>query len=146
MTKVPVLIAGGGPAGLALAIELGMAGIECLLVERRDGSLSVPKMSGLSVRSMEFNRRWGISEKVKRTGWPQTRPNDFIYCTSMIGWELTHVKIPPYTQKKPPPPPEPDCGCAQIFYDPILLERVRSLPSVTLRHMTSLDSFTQDAN
>src|SRR5690349_708406 len=52
---IPVLIAGGGPVGLALAIELGMAGIECLVVERRDGTISIPKMSGLSIRSMEFN-------------------------------------------------------------------------------------------
>ncbi len=42
-------------------------------------------MSGLSIRSMEFNRRWGIAEKVKRAGWPQTHPNDFVYCTSMVG-------------------------------------------------------------
>jgi 2-polyprenyl-6-methoxyphenol hydroxylase-like FAD-dependent oxidoreductase len=144
MTKTRVLIAGGGPVGLALAIELGMAGIDCLLIERRDGSVTVPKMSGLSIRSMELNRRWGIAEKAKRAGWPQTRPNDFVYCTSMIGPELTRIRIPPYVDKHPPFTPEPDCGCAQIFYDPLLLERVRSLPSVTLRHQTSLDSFVQD--
>jgi 2-polyprenyl-6-methoxyphenol hydroxylase-like FAD-dependent oxidoreductase len=146
MAKIPVLIAGGGPVGLALAVELGLSGINCLLVERRDGSLSVPKMSGLSVRSMELNRRWGIAEKAKRAGWPQTRPNDFVYCTNMIGPVLTRVKIPPYAEKRPPFTPEPDCGCAQIFYDPILLEKVRSLPSVTLRHQTSLDRFEQDEN
>ena len=144
MAKIPVLIAGGGPVGLALAIELGMAGIVCTLVERRDGSVTVPKMSGLSVRSMELNRRWGIAEKVKLTGWPQTRPNDFVYCTSMIGQELTRIRIPAYVDKRPPFTPEPDCGCAQIFYDPILLEKARSLPSVTLRHLTNLDSFAQD--
>jgi 2-polyprenyl-6-methoxyphenol hydroxylase-like FAD-dependent oxidoreductase len=145
MTQIPVLIAGGGPVGLALAVELGLSGIACTLVERRDGSLSVPKMSGLSVRSMELNRRWGIAEQVKRKGWPQTRPNDFVYCTNMIGPALTRVRIPPYIDKHPPHTPEPDCGCAQIFYDPILLERVRGLPAVTLRHLTSLDSFEQDA-
>lgn len=143
--KIPVLIAGGGPVGLALAIELGMAGIASMLVERRDGTVSVPKMSGLTIRSMELNRRWGIAEKVKRAGWPQTRPNDFVYCTSMTGPVLTRVRIPPYIDKHPPFTPEPDCGCAQIFYDPILLERVRSLPSVELRHQTSLESFEQDA-
>ena len=94
-----------------------------------------------------MNRRWGIAEKrTKRNGWPQTRPNDFEYCTNMIGPSLTRVRIPPYVNKHPPHTPEPDCGCAQIFYDPILLERVRGLPSVTLRHMTSLDAFEQDAS
>ena len=133
MAKIPVLIAGGGPVGLALAVELGRSGVACTLVERRDGSLSVPKMSGLSVRSMELNRRWGIAEKVKRNGWPQTRPNDFEYCTSMIGPSLTRVRIPPYVDKHPPHTPEPDCGCAQIFYDPIL----------TFAGWRQIDSFNQ---
>jgi 2-polyprenyl-6-methoxyphenol hydroxylase-like FAD-dependent oxidoreductase len=143
---IPVLIAGGGPVGLALAVELGMAGIPCTLVERRDGSVSVPKMSGLSIRSMEFNRRWGIAEEVKRAGWPQTHPNDFVYCTSMVGYELARKKMPRYVDQHPPFTPEPGCGCAQIFYDPILLRRARALPNVTLRHLEGLDSFTQDSD
>jgi 2-polyprenyl-6-methoxyphenol hydroxylase-like FAD-dependent oxidoreductase len=141
---IPVLIAGGGPVGLALAIELGTAGIACTLVEKRDGTLHVPKMSGLSIRSMEFNRRWGIAEKVKRAGWPQTHPNDFVYCTSMVGYELARHRVPSYVDQKVPFTPEPSCGCAQIFYDPILLERARGLPSVTIRHQVGLDAFTQD--
>jgi 2-polyprenyl-6-methoxyphenol hydroxylase-like FAD-dependent oxidoreductase len=142
--EIPVLIAGGGPVGLALAVELGMAGIPCTVLERRDGTLSVPKMSGLSIRSMELNRRWGIAEEVKRAGWPQTHPNDFVYCTSVTGHELTRFKVPSYAETKLPFTPEPGAGCAQIFYDPILLERARTLETVTLRHRTSLESFSQD--
>ena len=141
---IPVLIAGGGPVGLALAVELGRAGITCTLVEKRDGTLSVPKMSGLSVRSMEFNRRWGIAERVKGAGWPRTHPNDFVYCTSMVGYELARRRIPSYDDTKIPYTPEPSCACAQIFYDPILLGHARSLPSLTIRHRVSLESFTQD--
>jgi 2-polyprenyl-6-methoxyphenol hydroxylase-like FAD-dependent oxidoreductase len=143
---IPVLIAGGGPVGLALAIELGMAGIPCTVVERRDGSVSVPKMSGLSIRSMELNRRWGIAEKAKRAGWPQTHSNDMVYCTSMVGYELARAKFPAYVDLHLPFTPEPQCACAQIFYDPILLERARSLPAVTIRHFTSLAAFTQDGD
>jgi 2-polyprenyl-6-methoxyphenol hydroxylase-like FAD-dependent oxidoreductase len=141
---LPVLIAGGGPVGLALAIELGMSGIAVTVVEKRDGKIGVPKMSGLSIRSMELNRRWGIAEKAKRAGWPQTHPNDFVYCTSMAGFELARRRIPSYVEQDLPFTPEPSCGCAQIFYDPILLERARGLPNVTLRHRVSLESFTQD--
>jgi 2-polyprenyl-6-methoxyphenol hydroxylase-like FAD-dependent oxidoreductase len=144
--NIPVLIAGGGPVGLALAIELGMAGIACTVLERRDGSIGIPKMSGLSIRSMEFNRRWGIAEQVKNTGWPKTHPQDMVYCTSMVGYELTRRRIPAYVDDKLDYTPEPRVACAQIFYDPILLAKARSLPTVTIRHMTSLDSFTQDAS
>ncbi len=141
---IPVLISGGGPVGLALAVELGSAGIPCTVLERRDGSISVPKMSGLSVRAMEFNRRWGIAEEVKATGWPSDHPNDFVYCTSMSGFELARTKWPSYNETRLPFTPEPGCGCAQIFYDPILLAKARALPSVTVRYYARLDGFIQD--
>ena len=62
---VGVLIVGGGPVGLALAIELGLKGVDCLLVEQRDGNVRVPKMSQVSSRSMEICRQWGLAEKVR---------------------------------------------------------------------------------
>ena len=37
LQHVPVLIVGGGPVGLGLAIDLGWRGIECMLVEQGDG-------------------------------------------------------------------------------------------------------------
>jgi 2-polyprenyl-6-methoxyphenol hydroxylase-like FAD-dependent oxidoreductase len=142
---VPVLIVGGGPAGLALAIELGLASIPCTLIESRDGQATIPRMSALFPRSMELNRRWGIAEEVKSVGWPRDLPLDVAYCTSLTGYELARVRRPPYSaSQKTTSTPEPGCGCAQIFYDPILLRRARSLPSVTIRHYTTLVSFEQD--
>ena len=143
---LPVLIAGGGPVGLALAIELGQAGIACTVLERRDGSVTVPKMSGLSIRSMEFNRRWGIAEIVKNAGWPKTHLQGLIYCTSIVGYELARHHIPAYVDQKLSYTPEPRVACAQIFYDPILLRTAQALPSVTIRLRTSLDGFEADAD
>src|SRR5262245_3786688 len=91
---VPVLIVGGGPVGLALAIELGMNGVPCTVLERRERPSSVPKMSGLSTRAMELNRRWGIAREVEQVGWPQHLPLDIVYCTSLTGHELSRVAIP----------------------------------------------------
>ncbi len=140
---IPVLIAGAGPVGLALAIELGRAGIHCLVVEERDGQITVPKMATLSSRSMEFNRRWGIAEALRKTGWPATLSQDFVYCTSLVGYELGRRKIPAHIDHRLSYTPEPRASCAQIFYDPILVTKARSFPTVAIRHRTRLDSFTQ---
>jgi 2-polyprenyl-6-methoxyphenol hydroxylase-like FAD-dependent oxidoreductase len=59
---------------------------------------------------------------------------------------LARTRNPAYVDQIVPYSPERSCGCAQIFYDPILLACARTLPTVTIRHMTGLDSFTQDDN
>jgi 2-polyprenyl-6-methoxyphenol hydroxylase-like FAD-dependent oxidoreductase len=131
-SKVPVLICGGGPVGLALAIELGLRGVECVLVEQGDGTVPVPKMSQLSTRTMEFCRRWGIAEQAKKAGWPEEHPGDFIYVTSMIGYELFRQRFAPYAKQGDLRyTPEGPRQCPQIFFDPILPRHAASLPSVT---------------
>ena len=62
-----VLIAGGGPVGLALAADLGRRGVATLLVEEREDKLNPPKMLEVSVRTMEFCRQLGIVDQVR--GW-----------------------------------------------------------------------------
>ena len=118
---IPILIVGAGPVGLALAIGLGMAGVRCTIIEKRDGSVHVPKMSVISSRGMEINRRLGIADEVRPRGWPATYPNDFVYCTSLTGYELARERLPAYNDLALTFTPEPPRGCAQIYYDPILL-------------------------
>jgi 2-polyprenyl-6-methoxyphenol hydroxylase-like FAD-dependent oxidoreductase len=143
---VSVLIAGGGPVGLVLAIELGQRGISCLLVEQTDGAVHVPKATQLSTRTMEFCRRWGIADEAKRLGWPADQQGDFIYLTSMVGYELARQVVPPRGRQQPLDySPEGNLQCPQIFFDPLLLRLARAQPTVTIRHHTRLESFTQDA-
>ncbi len=128
--------------GLALAVELGIQGIKCMLVEQGDGKVLVPKMSQLTTRTVEFCRRWGVVDQVKKAGWPEDQPGDFVYLTSMVGHELFRRKILPYSkQRELTYTPEGPRQCPQIFFDPILLERARSLPAVTLRHRTRFESY-----
>jgi len=37
-----VIIVGGGPVGVGLAVELGLRGISCALIERRTGLQNIP--------------------------------------------------------------------------------------------------------
>src|SRR3954447_12397155 len=99
---VPVLIVGGGPVGLALAVELGVRGIRCQLVERGDGSVPVPKMTQLTTRTMEFCRRWGIVDEIKATGWPPEHPGDFLYLTNLTGYELFRQPVTRYVDRRDP--------------------------------------------
>ncbi|MGP0090637.1 MAG: FAD-dependent monooxygenase [Xanthobacteraceae bacterium] len=140
-----VIIAGAGPVGLALACELGLRGIDCALLEKRDGSISVPKMSAVSARSMEFCRRWGIAETVRNAVWPASHGMDFLYLDALRGRELARVKRPPMAQwGKLDFTPEGVCHCPQIYFDPILARRVQTFARVKLRYNTRLDALTQD--
>jgi 2-polyprenyl-6-methoxyphenol hydroxylase-like FAD-dependent oxidoreductase len=144
---VPVLICGGGPVGLALAAELGFQGVNCILVEQGEGSVPVPKMSQLTTRTMEFCRRWGIAERVKKAGWPENHPCDFVYVTSLTGYELYRQRFPSYAERSELSySPEGPRHCPQIFFDPVLLEHVSSLPTIALRHRTRLDSFVEESD
>ncbi|HEY7300765.1 MAG TPA: FAD-dependent monooxygenase [Xanthobacteraceae bacterium] len=139
------IIAGAGPVGLALACELGQRGVECLLIEKRNGTITVPKQSMVSSRNMEFCRRWGVARKVREAVWPDSHPRDFVYLDSMRGRELLRVKVPSFAEQQMLDfTPEPPCPCPQIYFDPILLARTRSFPSVTIAYNTRVDSFVQD--
>jgi 2-polyprenyl-6-methoxyphenol hydroxylase-like FAD-dependent oxidoreductase len=67
--EVPVLIAGAGTAGLTTAITLAEHGIRSLLVERRPEPSRLPRATGVTVRTMELLRGWGL-ERAVRDGAP----------------------------------------------------------------------------
>jgi 2-polyprenyl-6-methoxyphenol hydroxylase-like FAD-dependent oxidoreductase len=140
-----VVIAGAGPVGLALACELGMRGVDCLLIEKRDGSITVPRQSMVSARNMEFCRRWGVAEAVRTAVWPESRPRDFIYVDNLRGQELMRVKVSAQRDHYDFTPEAP-CPCPQIYFDPILLARVRTFSHVTVRYNAALEGFSQDGD
>src|SRR5580658_9403231 len=60
-----VIIVGGGPVGVALAVELGLRGIDCALIERRLEPQLIPKGQNLTQRSMEHLHAWGVADQVR---------------------------------------------------------------------------------
>jgi 2-polyprenyl-6-methoxyphenol hydroxylase-like FAD-dependent oxidoreductase len=143
--RVAVLIVGGGPVGLSLAVDLGWRGIDCLLVEQRDGAVDFPKMNMVSSRSMEFCRRWGMAEQVKQVGWPDELPLNVAFVTSMTGYELARFDYPGYRDRgELSHTPEGSRRCPQTLFDPILRDQADAMPSVTLEYRTQLETFEQD--
>ncbi|HUY07035.1 MAG TPA: FAD-dependent monooxygenase [Acidimicrobiales bacterium] len=62
---VEVVIVGGGPVGMALAIDLGQRGITCVVIERRERVGTIPKGQSLMHRSLEHFYFWGCLEELR---------------------------------------------------------------------------------
>ena len=60
-----VVIVGGGPVGVALAVELGLRGIDCVVVEQRRHPQRIPKGQNLTQRSVEHFYFWGIADELR---------------------------------------------------------------------------------
>jgi 4-hydroxyisophthalate hydroxylase len=58
LISAPVVIVGGGPVGLALAVTLGKADIPCVLVESKLTPSPIPRGQNLTARSLEHFYYW----------------------------------------------------------------------------------------
>jgi 2-polyprenyl-6-methoxyphenol hydroxylase-like FAD-dependent oxidoreductase len=142
--RVPVLIVGGGPVGLALAGELGWRGVPCTLIEKTDGAIEQPKMDLVGVRTMEFCRRWGIADWVRDAPYPPDYPQDYVYVTGLNGYELGRELFPGRgLEACPPQSPQKRERVPQDMFDPILARFARSFPHVTVRYNTELTAFDE---
>ncbi|MGE3245372.1 MAG: FAD-dependent monooxygenase [Beijerinckiaceae bacterium] len=63
--KYDVIIAGGGPVGVALAVTLALRGHSSAIVERRKGMHNIPKGQNLTHRTLEHFWFWGIENKLR---------------------------------------------------------------------------------
>ena len=57
--ETQVIIIGGGPVGLSMAIGLARQGIKSILVEKHPSTTNHPKARGINVRTMEIFKQWG---------------------------------------------------------------------------------------
>lgn len=154
--EVPVLIAGGGPVGLALAADLGWRGTECLLVEKHDGVNDHPRATLLGARSMEYYRRWGLADKVVAAGLPLDYPIHIIFATHLRGHELHRAKFTSMGEFMSHRPGleelVPDAKYSPYFktqigqqaLEPVVREFAQAQPGVSLRYGWELTDYTQD--
>jgi 2-polyprenyl-6-methoxyphenol hydroxylase-like FAD-dependent oxidoreductase len=66
---LPVLIVGGGPVGLSMALFLARQGVDCLLVERRSTTSPMPRATHVTRRSMELFLEAGLEPEIAAAGY-----------------------------------------------------------------------------
>lgn len=147
-----VLIVGAGPTGLTLAIDLGLRGVRCTLIEQKEAPQFLPKMERCNARTMEIYRRMGLAEKIRAAGLPRDCAMDVFIVLSLVEPPLLREPHPSVAEAQAKIaktndgtlPLEPYQLISQYTLEPLLKSVAETLPNVTVRYGCELLSFTQD--
>jgi 2-polyprenyl-6-methoxyphenol hydroxylase-like FAD-dependent oxidoreductase len=132
--RTQVVVAGGGPVGLAAAMELGRRGVECVVVEPRETvSRARPRCKTINVRTMEHLRRWGLADRLRaRAPLSPEFSSEVVFCTSLTGWELSRFTGVLGLARQGDRFPEVGQQAPQYVLEELLREAVDELDTVTL--------------
>lgn len=148
-----VLVVGGGPVGITLALDLASRGVSVAVVEARyRGEPPSVKCNHISARSMEVFRRLGVAREIRNAGLPGDYPHDASHRTTTTGIELSRITIPSRSQRETDiegpdtwwPTPESPHRVNQIFFEPILIEHAYAAPNIRMLNRTRFVGFSQD--
>jgi 2-polyprenyl-6-methoxyphenol hydroxylase-like FAD-dependent oxidoreductase len=149
MTKdeaAPIAIAGGGPVGMALAIDLALRGVRSVIFERRAvGDRFSARTNMTNVRSMEHFRRWGIADALRDND--PVSPNvrrDVAFVTRLTGDEILRFPRAYEWDERLPIASEVAEWAPNSAIEKTLRERAASLPLIDFRFEHQVVDATQD--
>jgi 2-polyprenyl-6-methoxyphenol hydroxylase-like FAD-dependent oxidoreductase len=151
--EASVLVVGGGPVGLTLAMDLASRGVDVTVVETRHaGEPPNVKCNQVSARSMEIFRRLGLAAKIRDTGLPPEYRNDVSCCVSALGPELARIKLPSRAGRVRGekgadghwPTAEWGHRINQLHLEPLLFAHAAAQPRVRILNRTQFEAMTQD--
>ena len=131
------LIVGGGPVGLAAAIELGWRAVPTILVTEKLTTAQHPKCNNTNARSMEHFRRLGIADELRSEGLPPQIARASAYVTRFCGHEFGRLPRP-YSDW---PTPEIPNNVSQIVLERVLRRCAERQPGADIRFGWRLISF-----
>ena len=141
-----VAIIGGGPVGLAAAIELGMRGIDCVLLERTERGGYAPRAKTTHSRTRGHMRRWGIAEKLAAEApFGIDYPSHVSFVTRLGGKLIKRfehaLQCSPARNEQYP---EHSQWIPQYKVEAVMRDHVATLPSVEMRYGCEYLDFEQD--
>ena len=143
-----VAIVGAGPAGLAAAIELGMRGIACVVLERTQRGGHAPRAKTTHTRTREHLRRWGIADKLAAASpFGIDYPSHVTFVTRLGGKLIKRfenaLQCSPVRDERYS---EHSQWIPQYKLEEVLRAHAATLPSVEFRFNAEYLGFVQDAD
>src|SRR5262249_33995899 len=139
-----IVVIGGGPVGMGLAIELGQRHIGSIVVERYAAPQPIPKGQNLTQRTMEHFHFWGVEHEVRaaRTIPPEYGIGGLTAYGTLLGdysydWMQRELVRPFYFTDNERLP--------QYATESALRRRAGELASVTTLYGWSAETVRQDA-
>jgi 2-polyprenyl-6-methoxyphenol hydroxylase-like FAD-dependent oxidoreductase len=143
MDTTDVVIVGGGPVGMGMAIDLGQRGVRCVVVERYIQPQPIPKGQNLTQRTMEHFQAWGAEDQLRaaRTIPPEYGIGGLTAYGTLLGeysydW-LQRDLVKPYYHAANERLP-------QYATEAVLRKRAAELPKIETIYGWSAESVVQD--
>lgn len=146
--QTDVLIVGAGPVGLALAIELGLQGKRCIVIERNDRVGYAPRAKTTNVRTRELLRRWGLADTLAAASpFGVNYPVETVFATRLTGIELARFHNAFHgTPVRDERFSEHAQWIPQYTVEEVLRRHAATLPGVELRFQNELVSFVDESD
>jgi len=147
-----VMIVGAGPIGMTLALDLGLRGVNVVLIDSKLEPLRLPKMERSNPRTMEIFRRLGVIDQIRAAGYPADVPMDVMIVTSMAEPPLLQQSYPSVDAARKhiaastdgSTPREPYQLISQYTLEPLLLAQLKTFYNITIRFGMEFIKFHQD--
>ncbi len=122
---VDVVVAGGGPSGLFLALDLAQRGVRSIVLEpRTELDWLHPRAKTTNARTMTHLRRVGLADVLREAApLPVAYSDSVAFCTSLVGVELTRFPNA-FQLQQGRYGPQPECG--QQVAQPVVEQMLRA--------------------
>lgn len=141
--RCQVIIVGGGPVGVALAVELGQRDVACTLVERHLTPQRIPKGQNLTQRSLEHFYFWSCVDELRAARLlPPNYPIGGVTAYGNLMGE--HWYAPPGREVVRSYYFQENDRLPQYLTEEVLRARLPALPSVITRFGWSAETILQD--
>lgn len=150
---VPVLIVGGGGAGLTASMLLSTLGVDSLLVNARPTTSTLPKAHVLNLRAMEVLQDVGAADRITAVGTPPQNMAATAWYVGLAGSQPEHgrrlAKIESWggggaSAEWLAASPMIQANLPQIRLEPLLRQRAEELAPGKIRFNHEVTSIEQD--